>query len=89
MALSTKAAPQFKDFVSRNGKTPTRRGKRGRAFAPHTRGDYPLLRPKRSILSNRIVRAILRGAKQARCSGWDISASVRYSSIPASALFIA
>ena len=89
MALSTKAAPQFKDFVSRNGKTPTRRGKRGRAFVPHTWGDYPLLRPKRSILSNRIVRAILRGIKQARCSGWDISASVHYSSIPASALFIA
>ena len=90
MALSTKAAPQFKDFVSRNGKTPTRRGKHGRAFVPHTRGgDYPLLRPKRSILSNRIVRAIPKGAKQARCSGRGISASVRYSLISASALFIA
>ena len=89
MALSTKAAPQFKDFASRNGKTPTRRGKRGRAFVPHTGGIYPLLWLEESTLSNRIVRAIPKGAKQARCSGRGISASVRYSSIPASALFIA
>ena len=89
MALSTKAAPQFKDFASRNGKTPTRKGKRGRAFVPHTGEIYPLLWLKESTLPNRIVRAIPKGAKQTRCSGWDISASVRYSSIPASALFIA
>ena len=89
MALSTKAAPQFKDFASRNGKTPQEEGS---AEEPSflTRGEnYPLSRLEESTLSNRIVRAIPKGAKQARCSGWDISASVHYSSIPASALFIA
>ena len=63
MALSTKAAPQFKYFASRNGKTPQEEGSAEEpSFLTHG-GDYPLLRLEGSTLPNRIVRAIPKGAK--------------------------
>ena len=61
MALSTKAAPQFKYFTSRNGKTPQEERSAEEPSFLTRGGNYPLLRLEESTLSNRIVPQFPRG----------------------------